>query len=432
MDTLIFLSSSIGIINQVSYSLAETGLRTVNYFFIMITSSYIAQINSKKMLAGVLIISLLAVSYWFTPFAQAAALTDVSDTLTTQKISASANHTIAFTLATAIIDDGSTITLDFSDFGTGSITEDDIDIAGSTTGEMTTGPDCTSTEEVGIGIAAGVITFTICTGDNGDLASAETVTIEIGTNATASGTGANQMTNPATASASSTDYTVAVAGTMTDSGAFIVPILDDDQVHITATVAEELTFNLTANDDAADFFSASANAIDFGTLSSSAARFATEGAASGGASSEPSGGAHGIFLSTNAAGGYSLTVQGATLTSGANTIDAIGGTGAASSVGSEQFGICLRLDVTGSAGTTATDTAQNGVVDSNYDCTANTDDNYAYGGTASTTDEMATGNASGPTSATVYDVVYITNVNAVSTEAGSYSTSLTYIATGTF
>ena len=122
--------------------------------------------------------------------------------------------------------------------------------------------------------------------------------------------------------------------------------------------------------------------------------------------------AHNFIVGTNANSGYTVTVQGATLTdSSSNTITEIGGGAVGSSEGSEQFG----LKISASGG--------NGAVSAPYDTA-----NYAYAAT-STTD--VTASCTGTTANTTYSITYIANI-ASNTEAGSYSTELTYVATANF
>jgi len=158
-------------------------------------------------------------------------------------------------------------------------------------------------------------------------------------------------------------------------------------------------------------FSISDNAIGFGALSSGAARFAT----GDGAGSTIQVEAHTLAASTNATNGYVLTVKGATLThtNPSFSITAIGGTNSSSSPGNEQFG--LNMTATGGSGTVTSPYVEAG---------------YAYAGTATTTSQVASA-SSGDGATTTYSVVYIANI-ASNTEAGSYTTALTYVATANF
>jgi len=154
-------------------------------------------------------------------------------------------------------------------------------------------------------------------------------------------------------------------------------------------------------------FSISDNTIGFGTLSSSAARFATDDEAGSAIEVET----HTLSASTNATSGYIITVDGTTLTYSSYTITAIGGTNTASSPGTEQFG--LRMTVTAGTGTVTVPYAAAG---------------FALD-TAAFPDQVSSGGGDGVT--TTYSVRYLANITLL-TEAGNYSATLTYVATGTF
>lgn len=153
-----------------------------------------------------------------------------------------------------------------------------------------------------------------------------------------------------------------------------------------------------------------------------------------------------MAASTNATTGYVITVEGTTMTSGSNTIAAIGGTSALSAPGTGQFGLNLMHD-------TATDTlspalsplsadvspAPNGT---NYmgkpKTTFGTGGNAAtakYAFTAGSLNSIAAsdnGTGTGaPTDAQIFTTTYIVNVSG-SQVAGTYATTLTYICTPTF
>jgi len=104
-------------------------------------------------------------------------------------------------------------------------------------------------------------------------------------------------------------------------------------------------------------------------------------------------------------------VYGPTLTSGAHTITAIGGSNTAPNAGTEQFG--LRMEASGGSGTVSAPYAAVG---------------FAYDG-ASSPDEVAS--TSGLSGVTVYSVRYLLNI-AETTDIGSYDTDLTYIVTSNF
>ena len=111
-----------------------------------------------------------------------------------------------------------------------------------------------------------------------------------------------------------------------------------------------------------------------------------------------------------------MSLQGATLTSGLNTIDAIGATNAASAIGTEQFG----LYATKSGGV-------NGTITTRYSDNATPE--FAYNATAGAADTLASGSSA--TATETYSIHYIANISA-STEPGSYQTNITYVGTGNF
>lgn len=148
-------------------------------------------------------------------------------------------------------------------------------------------------------------------------------------------------------------------------------------------------------------------AIGFGTCAPGAAQYATGTSGSGSDTID----AHTITLSTSAHTGYALTVFGSTLTASVGTITGLGGTAVASSAGTEQFG--LRAIKNSGAGT----------ITSPYDTA-----NWAFGASASP--QQVAGHSANA-STTEIGLRYICNVS-VTTEAGAYSTDLTYVLTGTF
>ncbi len=331
--------------------------------------------------------------------AYALSITSFSDNMDRLKASTASNHEIKFvTPSGGGVAAGENISITFSaDFtGVSSVLFSDIDFAAGDSNNCTT---ANFTEKTlagtpsgatwGAAAAGSVITITSGTDT---VAADRCVRIKIGTNASNQTTGVNQITNGAV----DDDDTIAIAGTFGDSGTLAVDIITDDQVTITATVDPTITFSI------------SDNAIGFGTLSSSAARWAN-GAGTGSGTETT---AHDLTVATNAASGYTVYVSGATLTSGLNSITAIGGSATASSVGTEQFGI--KVGASGGSGGALAPYA-----------TAN----YAYNATGSTQDDIA--ESTGPSVTTTFSITYLANILAT-TEAGSYATTLTYTTTGRF
>ena len=146
-----------------------------------------------------------------------------------------------------------------------------------------------------------------------------------------------------------------------------------------------------------------------------------------------------MSASTNAGTGYVITVNGATLTSGANTISGLSTAAtAASTRGTSRWGMNLK------ANTTSTSTVATGAeitpvsdavdykgqpitgyntVDTFKFVSGDTVANSAYDGTTNTT--------LGPTNSQIYTATYMTNV-AGNQRPGTYTTTLTYICTPTF
>ncbi len=143
-----------------------------------------------------------------------------------------------------------------------------------------------------------------------------------------------------------------------------------------------------------------------------------------------------MAASTNAGTGYNITVTGATLTSGGNTIDAIGGTAASSAPGTKQFGLNLVANTAGTTGVGArfpgssADVAPAADASTFYGDAAtefDTADTFAFA--AGTANTVAT--ASANTDPQIYTASYIANVTGRQ-PAGNYSTTLTYVCTPLF
>ena len=157
-------------------------------------------------------------------------------------------------------------------------------------------------------------------------------------------------------------------------------------------------------------FDISDTTIGFGPLSSSGARYAT----GDGAGSDTEVEAHTITASASSARGYTIFVDGPTLTSGSDTITHIGNSNTASSPGTEQFGI--RTEVSGISDFDEIDNTYSG-------------SGFGYNGTGSPSRFVR--QTEGDGLASTYSVRYIANISPA-TESGSYSTDLTYIMTGNF
>lgn len=317
----------------------------------------------------------------------AAPLTTRSVVLSTSAINASATHTIAFTSAqTANI---GSIKFEYCTTASGTCTK----------------PTGLTTTSATLDAQSGATGFTIVNTTDGapyitrsasNLPASTPLSYTLGT-----------ITNPSTTNTTFfiriTTYTSTNATTgSTDTG--VVATSTANQITVNATVDETLTFCTgTSGVTGSSCAGATGTAVALGTLTTS-----TTGS-----------GTSQIGISTNAPNGYSITVNGNTLTSGANNIDALP-TQTTSTQTSEQFGINLRDNATPNVGIdpsgsgTATPAA-------NY----NTVDQYRF----VSGDTIAS--KSSPDAHRLFTVSYIANV-AGNTAAGSYTTNLIYVATANF
>ena len=126
-------------------------------------------------------------------------------------------------------------------------------------------------------------------------------------------------------------------------------------------------------------------------------------------------GSHTLSVATSAFNGVTVVVSGSTLTSGSDTIDAIGGTAAASAAGSEQFGINVVDNTSPNIGATRSPSGSNLAPAGAYA----TADQFAF----SSGDTIAS--SSDPIPDTVLTVSYVANISS-STVSGTYTTTITY------
>ncbi len=364
--------------------------------------------SKLKLLTSVVVVFSLVVSSFslFPLISRAASVTSFSDTLSRVKegtlSSTLSNHTIMFTTPTGVAGSALIVlTFDNSTAIPGALDFEDIDLSYDATpdGICETGDTQMTLAAAPSGGTMGVVdtSSTVLTFTNGSttIAAGSEVCIQVGTNATEGVTGVEQITN---GSAGTTLLTL--SGSFGDSGTAAMAIIADDQVVITATVDPTISFSI------------SDNTVGFGTLGSGGARWAT-GTTGTGSAPAASSGAHELSIGTNATGGYAITYNGATLTSGLNTISAATITGDSDGTpGSEQFALAIA------------DNGGNVTIPSAYDYASN---NYSF--VAGTTTTLASETVASATE--TIDVQYIANITS-STEAGSYSTTITYTATGTF
>lgn len=211
-------------------------------------------------------------------------------------------------------------------------------------------------------------------------------------------------------------------GTPIDGGT--VAASTANPIQLTGTMPESLIFCTGANIDLnvggiPDCTTATAGTVAFANLFSPTAT-AT-------AISEMS-------ASTNAGTGYVITLRGATLTSGANTIPDMDVAGA-STIGAGQFG----LNLVANTGTPPGPIVGAGLVPAsngtNLKALASTgfgtDGTYRFDATSNNIVAASNSGGAGPTDAQIYTASYIVNVPG-SQPAGTYVTTLTYVCTPTF
>jgi hypothetical protein len=360
-----------------------------------------------KILQNFFVLALVLI-FSFSPFppikfAKAASLTSLSDSMSSLKASTASNHEIKFVTPTGVAALG-TIVLTFSaDFtNVTNIAFGDIDFAEGDSSNCST---ATFTEKTLAASASGATwgadgdsaTTVTLTSGSGTVTAGRCVRVRIGTNAVTGTTGTNQISN----GAADDDDTISISGTFGDTGTITVDIITDDQVSVSATVAQSISFSI------------SDNTIGFGSLSSSGPRFATGDTSGSGSDSAE---AHNLQVGTNAASGYTVTYNGATLTSGLNTVSVASITNDADgTAGSEQFAI-------------AASTNGDSTIASGYDHNAvagNRDWNFV----ASTTTTLAS--EAVPTATETLSMFYLANISSL-TEAGSYATTITYTGTANF
>lgn len=247
----------------------------------------------------------------------------------------------------------------------------------------------------------------------------------------------NNVTNPTTTNQtfyvrisafSSTDGT----GTATDTGT--VAASTANPIYLSGTMPETLLFctgqTITETNNVPDCSSATVDNIAFNQLfSPTATAYATSQMAA----------------STNAGSGYAITVNGPTLTSGGNTINAINTTNGFASTGSlvvpgtSQFGMNVAQDTAANSATPAVSPASAAVTtptgNSYYHGEAVAP--YATGGDSTAalyyfnSGDIVANSTSQASDPQVYTATYMANVPGHQ-PAGTYSTTLTYICTATY
>jgi hypothetical protein len=248
-----------------------------------------------------------------------------------------------------------------------------------------------------------------------------TISLDLGSSG-----GADGVTNPSTTNATyyarvltfattagATGYTSATPGTYVDAGG--IALSTANQLAILAIVQERLTFCVYtgANCGAGG---GSINLGDANYVLDTSHSYTDINAK--------------FDIATNALAGANVVLKGATLTSGGYTITAIGAASAASSTGTEQFGMCL-WQSSGSGFTPAApyNHASCSTVTTGMDLAGAAQ--FAFDSAVTGTavgDDIGTKTAGTTSQATL---AFLGNI-AWQTESGVYQTTLTLVATGTY
>ncbi|HSX02727.1 MAG TPA: hypothetical protein VLI05_05450 [Candidatus Saccharimonadia bacterium] len=213
------------------------------------------------------------------------------------------------------------------------------------------------------------------------------------------------ITNPTTANQSFyvriTTYTGSDGATgPTDTGT--VAVSTAQPVQLTGVTPEILIF-CVGTSITGDCTTVSGSTVDFGDFDPLATKTGTSM----------------MQATTNAGNGYSITVNGTTLASGANTIPALTSQ-TASNVGTSQFGLNLRANATPAVGADPT-----GAGSGSYTANYGTANQYRF----NTGDAVAS--AAAPTNANTFTSSYIVNIGGAQA-AGVYTATMTYICTAAF
>lgn len=230
-----------------------------------------------------LVVAVIVLSFIQISTAHAAAITTISDTLSSITDSAASNHTIKFVTPTGVAA-GQSITIAFpTGFTLGSVDYTDIDLATSATcaGSFTDIALAAVASGTTWGATKSSQTVTIIS-DTGTVTATNCISIEIGTNATYGVAGSHQITNQ-TVAQNTSNQKIVIAGTMADTGTLAVVIVANGSVAVTGQVDPSISCAISAN-------SAAFGTFVLGTVTT--------------AGTTPV-----WTISTNATGGYNLSIS---------------------------------------------------------------------------------------------------------------------------
>lgn len=374
----------------------------------------------KQVIATLLATALVlwASGLFSTSSAQAANITNVSDTLSDSSPAASSTHTFVFTSPSGIAVGGyATITMPTGEFGgITNLTATDVTVA--TTSANTVGADCTATD-IGFTTSGDDLVFEFCSTANNYLSAAGSITIVVGN------TSGNEMSNPASPTNGNQSYEIDISAGTSDAGHTRIVILDT--VLVTASV--DTVFNFTVSGVA----SSTAVGGGFQTSSSSGSTTLAYGTLS---ADIPETLGQRLNVETNARNGYVVTVykDGAFQSStGADIDDFVNGT---TSPTLDPVPWAVPADIIDNEWTYG----HWGVTSLDTDTVGNRANEFAGG------DYIGIGTSSAPTVLMAHDgpsdnvtagvgsttVAYRVEITSLQEAGDDYSAILTYIATPTF
>lgn len=178
-------------------------------------------------------LTLLIVVVFFS-FTQANAALAISDTLSDSRLGEASNHSVRWTVSDGGgVAEGESFTLTFAaDFDTSGIVVGDVDLLDDSADE-TLAASCAGAEKASfVNGGNDTLTFTICPGDGGAIATGSVVTVRIGANASG---GINQTINPN----SSGEYAMSLAGGGGYADTEVLSVYISDGISTTATVTAQ-------------------------------------------------------------------------------------------------------------------------------------------------------------------------------------------------
>ena len=342
-----------------------------------------------------------------------------SDSLSDSRPSATSNHTVAFTVNNAMyassLSGSSTLVLTLPSGFTIPVGMNCGDVDAATSVQFSFNyPGCAATATAwGFSATGSSITLVPPSGTGVYVPTSTQVTIKIGSNATGGQQGGHWITNPSTGGV----YTISVGGTFGGSGNMLVSI--NAGVTVQATVAESLSLSVssigalscTADDGATiTAIGTAPTSVPFGTVSANSFYQ----------------GCQDLVVSTNAGNGYSVTVQESSAMKTADGRFSIPDT------------TCDGGTCTESVAAAWTNATKNGLGHTcfnqlNHDCNAvySTGTNFRQAADLSA-GETAQSVMSSSTAATATGRVKYRLSTSAAQPAGTYTTVISYIITGTY